>query len=221
MTKHEELEQQFELLSTLAKTLIGPEVVPVVRRLFRRTNVSEFKVAEELKTNANQIRNLLYKLQLHNLVSFIRKKDKKKGWYVYYWTLNLKQAQELIVKLETDKLQGLQRQLEKESTSSFFICPDGCNRLTFETAMEHSFKCPECGKVMIQENNAQRISTIKRDIGSLQQEISAGIKLIVEPKKIERIKKVKKKQEKKIVKKVSKGGGKKIKPRIKRTKKKK
>ena len=34
---------------------------------------------------------MIYKLYHADLVEFTRKKDKTKGWYIYYWTFKLKQ----------------------------------------------------------------------------------------------------------------------------------
>ena len=46
--------------------------------------VNEFLIAKKIGLTINQTRNILYKLSDSGLVSSIRKKDKKKGWFTYF-----------------------------------------------------------------------------------------------------------------------------------------
>ena len=77
-------------IDILVSELVGEEVIPLVRELKNKKNVSEFKLAEKLKKEVNVARNMLYRLHEANLVTFTRKKDKVKGGYIYYWTLRTK-----------------------------------------------------------------------------------------------------------------------------------
>ena len=86
-------------MGDLVIEIAGPEVVALVELLYGKENVSEFKLADKLELTVNQARNMLYKLHSHNLVSFIRKKDKRKGWYIYYWTLDLRRMLVFLVSL--------------------------------------------------------------------------------------------------------------------------
>ena len=54
---------------------VFPEIVDL---LYGKANVNEFLIAKKLNVTINQARNILYKLGDEGLVSFIRKKDKKK-----------------------------------------------------------------------------------------------------------------------------------------------
>src|SRR3989338_9156756 len=75
-------------LEDLVITIVGEDVLPLVRILWGKNNISEFKIAEMLNVTVNQVRNMLYRLNEQNLVDFIRKKDKKKSWYIYYLIFN-------------------------------------------------------------------------------------------------------------------------------------
>ena len=77
-------------METVVGDVVGADVISLVRSLKNKKNVSEFKIAETLKQEVNITRNMLYRLYDANLVTFIRKKDKVKGWYIYYWTFNPK-----------------------------------------------------------------------------------------------------------------------------------
>lgn len=160
-----------EVLLKLVQDKIGNDAPPLVELISNKDNYSEFKLADKLKITVNQVRNILYRLQEHNLVSSTRKKDKKKGWYIYYWTLNKKRVMDMIISLKKEKLSQLRHRLEKEQTTNFFVCPKKCMRLNFETAMEYQFKCAECGELLVQQSNTQDIETIKNKISQLEEEL--------------------------------------------------
>ncbi len=67
--------------------ILGPDGLPLVKEMIGRSNVSEFDLAKRAKKDIKVIRKQLYILHTNNLVGFTRKKDKIKGWYIYYWTL--------------------------------------------------------------------------------------------------------------------------------------
>ncbi|MFH1376267.1 MAG: hypothetical protein ABIH25_01395 [Candidatus Woesearchaeota archaeon] len=148
---------------------IGEDVVDIVRFLIKKgENISEFIIAEKLDIPINQIRNMLYRLQQQNLVTFMRKKDKKKGWYIYYWTFNDSQAVLLEKSLKTEKIDSLKQRLGKEETEEFFVCPKKCIRLTLMRALEGNFKCPECDRILKQANNKKVIKEIRRELEELE-----------------------------------------------------
>jgi len=146
----------------------GHDVLPLLKALKNKKNVSEFKLAEQVKTEINLVRNMLYRLYHANLVTFTRKKDKKKGWYIYYWTFNLKRVKFLMVDLKKKKLEKLYERLNREKNSFFYVCKNGCMRLDFEQATSFEFKCPECGNIMYPEDNTETIEKIKKDIEDLE-----------------------------------------------------
>ncbi len=149
----------------------GEDVVPLIRYLKDKKNISEFKIAEKIKKEVNVTRNMLYRLFEANLVSFIRKKDKTKGWYIYYWTFNSKRVKYLMYDLKRKKLDNLKSRLKREDGNYFFVCDDNCIRLDFEQATDFNFKCPECGRLVNQEDNASKIEDIKKEIKALEREI--------------------------------------------------
>lgn len=160
-----------KLVEDVVTEVVSSEAVPLVAALKNKKNVSEFKLAEAVKMEINITRNLLYKLFDNNLVTFTRKKDKKKGWYIYYWTFNLKRIKYLVNDLKKKKLERLNERLKREEANHFFACPKECIRLDFEQAMNFEFKCPECGSLIEQEDNNEKINIIKKEIKELEKEI--------------------------------------------------
>ncbi|MEM4244716.1 MAG: hypothetical protein QXR60_00730 [Candidatus Nanoarchaeia archaeon] len=160
-----------KVIDELVREVVGDDAVKLVNMLKNKTNVSEFKLAEKLKLTVNHVRNILYRLQEHNLVTSVRRKDKKKGWYIYYWTFNMHQAKIMLSSLKRKKLDDLKSKLNVESIDSFFLCPKDFTRLKVDYAIEHDFKCPECGTLLKQQDNDQYLAKIRKEIEQLEQEL--------------------------------------------------
>ena len=151
-------------IDNLVGEVSGRDAVPVAQFILNTgENVSEFLIAEKLEITINHIRNILYRLQENNLVTFMRKKDKKKGWYIYYWTFNKVQAGILIKKLKEKRILTLKKRLEKEA-EDFLSCRKKCLRITFNNALENNFKCPECEGILKQVSNKKQVASIKKEL---------------------------------------------------------
>ncbi len=162
-----------KFLAEVITEVAGEDVLPLVKALKNKKNVSEFKLADALDQEINLTRNMLYRLYDHSLVSFIRKKDKKKGWYIYYWTFNPKRVKELAKNLKKTKIERIGERLEREKSTNFFMCPNKCIRLDFDQATEFEYKCPECGEILHQEDNRQKITDLAKELQKLEKEIKA------------------------------------------------
>ncbi|MCF7860675.1 hypothetical protein K9M79_00390 [Candidatus Woesearchaeota archaeon] len=161
-----------DLITKVVAQVAGEEVNPLVEYLKNKKNISEFKIAEAIETPINIVRNMLYRLYDHNLVTVYRKKDRQKGWYIHYWTFNPKRIKSLIVSLKKQKLDRLLDRLKREKESDFYICDSRCMRLDFEQAMDFEFKCPECGEIMNQEaDQNKRIEEISQEIAQLEKDL--------------------------------------------------
>jgi len=157
-----------DLLKEIISETAGKDVIPLVDKLKNKKNLSEFKLAEALEQEINYTRNQLYRLLKYNLVSFTKKKDKRKGWYIYYWTFKLKQVKYLMKKLKEERLEKLNEWLKREEEIQFYSCKDKCMRVQFDTAIDLEFMCPECGEVQEIENNEEQIKSIKKEIKELE-----------------------------------------------------
>ena len=155
----------------ILQELLGPDSPPLVKELYDRQNISEFDLAHKTKKDIKIIRRMLYILYNHNLVSFTRKKDKEKGWYIYYWTLSPESIRFLYFKKKREHLQQSQQRLEQEHKELFFVCPKKCVRLNFDQATDFEFHCPECGELSTPDSSADKIVLLKKDIAALQSEL--------------------------------------------------
>ena len=117
---------QIKLLKEVVENVIGKPTTEIVDLLFGKKDVNEFLIAKKLKLTINQTRNILYKLSDSGIVSFTRKKDKRKGWYIYFWTLNTLKSLELLEKKLSEEKRNLENQLRSRKTKNFYFCKT-CN----------------------------------------------------------------------------------------------
>jgi transcription factor E len=180
---------QIKLLQNLVEELAGVDTGRIVDILFNKKDVNEFLIAKKMELTINQVRNILYKLSADGLVTFIRKKDKRKGWYIYYWTLK---TEKCLVKLEQSlikKITDLKALLQSRETKRFYICKTCDIEVSEESALEHGFTCEECADVYELQDNSKSIREAKAQILRREREL----KLIGEELKEVREKEAKKK----------------------------
>ncbi len=152
---------QVKLLHDLVEEMAGEGTGRIVDILFKKKDVNEFLIAKKMELTINQVRNILYKLSADNLVSFIRKKDKRKGWYIYYWTLN---TEKCLVKLEDSlksKIASLKGVLNSRETKRFYVCKSCDIEVGEEKALEHGFSCEECADIYELSDNSTPIRQVK------------------------------------------------------------
>ncbi len=155
---------QVKLLHDLVEEMAGEGNGRIVEILFKKRDVNEFLIAKKMELTINQVRNILYKLSADNLVSFIRKKDKRKGWYIYYWTLN---TEKCLAKLEgslVGKIVTLDGILDSRETKRFYTCKSCDIEVGEEKALENGFSCEECADIYELSDNARPIREVKTKI---------------------------------------------------------
>jgi transcription factor E len=183
---------QIKFLKSIVEHLINKQAVPVVDLLVGKKDVNEFLIAKKLNLTINQARNILYKLSDYGLVSFIRKKDKRKGWYIYFWTLNVYQSLSLFEEKLRKELEQFESQLKSRKEKRYYNCNTCSIEVTEEAALLNDFTCPECEEVYELNANPAIIQQLEKDIIRVKKEIElAKIERDKEGEKLEK-KKVKK-----------------------------
>jgi len=156
------------LINYVVTELVGEEALPIVFYLRGKKQISEFIIAEELDMEIHLTRNLLYRLLEFNIVSFLRKKDRIKGWYICYWDFNEHMMPYLAEKIRLSKIARLKERLDKEQSNMFYLCKNACTRMTYEKSMDFNFKCPECGEIMQEQDNTRTKEFIAQQIKELE-----------------------------------------------------
>ena len=226
---------QIKLLSEIIGNVVGKQGAEIVSILEGKKNVNEFFIAKKLKLTINQTRNILYKLSDVGLVSFTRKKDKRKGWYTYFWTLNSEKSLELLENNVKNEIENLRNQLKNRQIKRYYICNTCKTEVSEETALLHNFVCSECGEVYALQEDKKilndlnlKINKLNNSLTNIQQELlvlrqkqqKKQAKLEKKELKIKKKKKKKKKQKKRLKKKKKKKQKKKRKKVKKKHKKK-
>ena len=185
--------KQIKLLKSVVEDLINKQSVEIIDLLAEKKNVNEFIIAKNLDLTINQTRNILYKLSDYGLVSFIRKKDKRKGWYIYFWTLDSFQALDLLEENLKKKLDILESQVNNRKRGRHYLCNTCSIEVNEENALLNDFVCPECEDVYDLSDDSDVVVELERRISKLKKEID----LVTSEKDIEGSK-VEKEKSKKI-----------------------
>ncbi|MEM4396514.1 MAG: hypothetical protein QXR30_02560 [Candidatus Woesearchaeota archaeon] len=171
-SKDKEKEYLLEIEKKVVKIIShDPDYERVVLELKKKSNYSEFELAEKLKLEMTKLRKILYTLFEQGLLFWRRKKDRQKGWYVYYWTLREDQFPFYYKKYLMKKIDYFKNKLAVEEKMHFFMCPNFCMRLSYEDAIEMNFSCPECGSILVEQDNRKTLENLKNQISELEDEL--------------------------------------------------
>ena len=158
--------------------------------------VNEFLIAKKIGLTINQTRNILYKLSDSGLVSSIRKKDKKKGWFTYFWKIEALKSLEFLSQVLLKQIEQINYQINSRESKQFYIC-ERCNlELAEEKALLCNFICNECGEVFKIKDNSKLLRDVKRNLEKIKNKLSLINKEIEKEK--EKIGKQKFKENKKL-----------------------
>jgi len=161
-----------EELIKVARLFGGEEAVTVVNILKTKSEATDETLANESNVRLNTVRKILYKLYDHGLVTATRVRDEKTGWFIFYWKLQTDQLDAFIRSRKRRVLEKLKQKLDYERNHSFFICKKcGDVRVTFEEAMESSFRCPKCGGQLESSDNAAVVEFLERRINQIEDEL--------------------------------------------------
>jgi transcription initiation factor TFIIE subunit alpha len=155
------------IIDVLKQVIPDDDAQEIIFYLRGKSNISEFIIAEELDLEIHRTRNLLYKLLDSNLVTFKRKKDKIKGWYICYWDFNESNVIHLEEKFKRETIEKIKQRLENETSGFFYMCRYAHARQGFDIAFENNFKCPECGELMNQVDNTRTIEFLQKRLAEL------------------------------------------------------
>lgn len=160
-----------KLLTEIIVSIAGKQAEEIVNLLDGEKYVNEFIIAKKLNLTINQTRNILYKISDQGLVSFIRKKDKRKGWYTYFWKIEILKSLEFLREIILKRMEQIHHQIKSRETKEFYSC-DTCNiEFNQENALLHDFTCNECGSIVSRKDNLPAIKEYNRELEKLKKEL--------------------------------------------------
>ena len=160
--------QTEELLQELVERVAG-EVGLIIYALKPKGEFTDEQLALELGIEINEIRRALFSLYEIGLAEYKRKRDDETGWMEYYWRINYdKQLEVLKHQLEKTK-KNLEKKLETETSTVYYICMSGCIKVSYEEAMELNFTCPRCGGVLEYLDSSKANEKIQEEIKKIDE----------------------------------------------------
>jgi len=123
----------------------------------------------EKKTNykMTEIRSLLNRLQNAGVVEYSRVKNMQNGWFTYTWRVNKTRATANYMVQLRRRHGELLRQREMLDGTQAYRCRRGCAKVSFEEAMETSFRCPKCEGKMRSVNASLERRELEKQIGAI------------------------------------------------------
>jgi len=152
----------------------GEEYQRVAKALLSTQDATDEEIASATGMRINIIRKVLYDMFGKALITGIRVKDEKKGWFVYRWRAKNDQVDNFIDNQKKKILERLQKRLEYEESSEFYHCGnDQCQRIKFDIAIESFFKCPTCKDNLSMVDNNEIKEALRYKIDQIISEISS------------------------------------------------
>jgi len=162
---------RINFLKRVVENTAGEQAVKIVDLLANKKDINEFLIAKKLGLTINQTRNLLYKLSHLGIISSTRKKDKRRGWYIYFWTLNVLKSLEVLEQSISDEINSLKNELARKQAQRFYKCKICGREVNEETALLTDFVCSECGEVYELADTTPIINEISKNIAKLEKEL--------------------------------------------------
>jgi transcription initiation factor TFIIE subunit alpha len=164
-----------ELSATLTKILKdfgGVEAVKIAKVLVDADDeTTDELIAEQSKIKLNVVRKILYILNANKLTTFRRVRDKRSGWFIYYWQESFESLPEFLKGRVNEVIEKLDIRLKFEDENYFFVCNNGCpGRYIFIDALEMNFECPECSSGnLLEDRNSEKVTTLRNTIIKLRE----------------------------------------------------
>ena len=161
------------ILEQVARSISSDKIyAQVLLELRKKSNYSEFELAQKLDIDIKSFRRIIYALFERGLLFWRRKKDRQRGWYIYYWTLKEDEIPFYYERVLKRKLKMLKERLAKEEGQHYLMCPNFCVRVSYEQAIDLNFTCPECGAVLVEQDNSKTVANLKKAISEIELELS-------------------------------------------------
>jgi transcription initiation factor TFIIE subunit alpha len=158
---------------------IGEEGIGIIELLAEKGIVDEFKIAEMLEKEVNNVRSLLYKLYSKKIVSYTKERDEEKGWWIYSWELHLQKILSLFKAKKQEILKGVKEKIEEKKGAHLYECPVCLIVFPFSEATEHIFQCPSCGGPLNHKSNLEEVKELEAQRSELKKDIKELGEIII------------------------------------------
>ena len=96
----------------VAAIIGGDDYIKISRAILNNNDSTEEEIASATGLKINTVRKTLYDLFGRSLITGVRVRDMKKGWFVYRWRAQQEQVDGLIASLKRKSIVRLKSKLE-------------------------------------------------------------------------------------------------------------
>lgn len=160
-----------KFLKEVVSIVVGKQAEDIIDLLDNQNYMNEFLIAKKLGITINQTRNILYKISDFGLISSIRKKDKRKGWFTYFWKIEIMKSLEFLRSELMKKMEQLNYQIKSRETKRFYVCEQCGIELSEENALLHDFMCSECGNIFTLKDNVKLVKELRKNWDVLKEKL--------------------------------------------------
>src|SRR5258708_20263639 len=107
-------------LARLASFFGGQEALSVVQALSDAGTTTDDIIAVNANVKLNAARRVLYKLYNHALVTVVRSRDEKTGWFIYHWKLQPDQLDPFVRSRKKKPLENIRTPLQYQKAQTSF-----------------------------------------------------------------------------------------------------
>lgn len=166
-----------EVINEKLSPMLDENGFKLIRVLMEKRKMSEFKLSEVIGIKVNKIRSILYKLQSKKIVEFSKRRDKRKGWYIYTWELKPRNIVLAVIKDLKSDIDILEKKYHvRQEGKEFFSCNECGIQTNMLKALETNYLCPYCESPMkvvdvegIKKDIVGEIDKIKDKINSIEE----------------------------------------------------
>ncbi len=124
---------------------IGDKAVDIIKVLYKKPQTDE-KLAEKLEIKINEVRRALNMMNGHGITKYDVTKDNS-GWLIFTWRIDAEKLSEYANAFRN--MPAAAEAVLQENCNDFFLCKKCYDNnmivLPFDSAIEYSFKCSDCG----------------------------------------------------------------------------
>jgi len=157
----------------LIRIVGGEDAARIAQKLLKKPGLTDDELATMLEMDVKHVRKILHTLHDLSLLTYEMSFDKKNNRRVFRWRLQQEQVIG-VVKAQLKKIYARLKVLrEYFGKNQFYWCGNtSCKKYTFDTALDHFFKCPSCGQKLNYFDPSPIVTAIDRKISEIEKMLS-------------------------------------------------
>jgi len=157
-----------ELMRELIERVAG-EVGLIIWDMKPKEEFTDEELSIIFGIEINDVRRALFALYELGLAEYRRKRDEDTGWIEYHWKIRYDKQREVLKRELLKAKEKLEEKIRNETENVYYMCENGCVKVTYEEAMELNFICPRCGGMLEYLDSSSAVEKVKEEIKRLEE----------------------------------------------------